>query len=196
MSLQAKLFLNSDNGTGGTKIPVGIHEGTVVFSGLVTDQTWTDILFSEPTTGRAIHKRLFMPTGSKPKDGETIQDAYNREQKRNLGQITDLMLVFLGPEIVETFEATDYKEFVAKAALLLGAHKNVPVNLKVIPDYKEKMYPELPYSRYVERHNPGSETGLKLSKDDNAAISEMEMKRAAKSNAAGSASSEDLESLV
>jgi len=196
--IQAKLFLDSGTSTGGSKIPVGIHQGTVVFSGLTTDQNWTDILFTEPTTGRTIHKRLFAPTGNRPKEGETVLDAKNREQSNRLGQLSNLLLAIVGSEVVETFEASDYTEFVAKASALLNQYKNVPVNLKVVPDYKEKMYSDLPdFGSYVEKHEVGSETRLKFSAKETAAISEMEQNIATKlKSGEGGMSSEDLQSLV
>jgi len=104
----------------------------------------------------------------------------------------------VGSEVVETFEASDYTEFVAKASALLNQYKNVPVNLKVVPDYKEKMYSDLPdFGSYVEKHEVGSETRLKFSAKETAAISEMEQNIATKlKSGEGGMSSEDLQSLV
>jgi len=38
--IQAKLYFENELPTGGSKIPVGIHEGDVLFKGLVYDQGW------------------------------------------------------------------------------------------------------------------------------------------------------------
>lgn len=197
MSLQARMFISDDSGQGGgSKIPVGIHQGTVVFNGLTTDTGWTDINFAMTTNGKVLHKRLFEPTGSSPMDGETIQEAYDREVKRNLRHIADLIGALLGNEVLSTFEAPTYKEFVAKAQALLQGVKGVAVNLKVVPDGKEGKYPDVPrYGLYVERYTPGSETRLKFSNKEIEAIQLMEQKRAVKSGD-GSLSTEDLESLV
>jgi hypothetical protein len=137
-----------------------------------------------------------MPTGGNPREGETIQEAYDREVKVNLEAIVKLMVALLGKETASNFGAADYKEFVSKASALLQGVKGVKVNLKVVPDYKEKTYPDLPrYGTYVELHEEGRETSLKYSEKELTAISEMEQKRASE-RGEGSMNSEDLTSLI
>ncbi len=190
---QATMFKEESYSGGGSKIPVGIHTGNIVFNGLSTDSTWTDINFSEVATGKVIHKRLFVPTGGNPKEGESIQDAYNREVTKNLKHIVHIMTALLGDEAVASFSAEDYKTFVANAASLLNEQKGTAVNLKVVPDYKEKMYPELPsYGNYVEK--AGGVSRLSFSKKELEAISEMSANRAKKDD--GAMSQEDVDSLI
>ena len=197
---EAKLFaaeLAAENKGSGVKIPVGIHsDGSVVFNGITTETTWYDINFSNKS-GKTIHKRLFTPTGASPLENETIQDAKTREESRNIGYIVQLMTELLSPEIVEAFSAVDYKSFVTSAAALLNQQKGTQVNLKVVPDYKEQKYPDLPkYGTYVEKHKVGIPTKLTFSKKELEAVAAMEGKRAASQNVGSAMSSEDLTSLV
>ena len=200
MAYQAKLFaaeIAADNQGGGIKIPVGLHtDGSVMFNGLTTESTWTDINYANQG-GRSLHKRLFTPTGASPLEGESITDAKSREESRNIGHIVQVMVAVLDPAVVDAFEAGDYKSFVAGASLLLNDKKGTKVNLKVIPDRKEQKYPDVPsYGTYVERHIPGGVSSLKFSKKELEAISLMESNRANTATASGAMSSEDLTSLV
>lgn len=117
------------------------------------------------TGGRSIHKRLFVPTGSFQLEGETIQQAYDRERDRNLAQVVKLLREFIG-EAVGELQAEDYKSFMSKAIVALAPYKGQKVNLKVVPDNKEKRYPDLPYRDYVEKHVPGTPSKLWLSKKE------------------------------
>lgn len=191
--LQAKLFHDDpQTGGGGIKVPVGIHEGTVVFSGLSTDVSWTDINFTS-NDGRVIHKRLFLPTGSRLLEGETIQDALDREVKQNLQHLVQVMTALLGKEVVDNFEAADYRSFVAQASAQLNPLKNTAVNLKVVPDYKEQKYPDLPrYGTYLEKHQPGVATSLKYSTKELEAVATMEKNRVGASSGATLENTEDV----
>jgi len=197
---QAKMFaaeLAADNQGGGIKIPVGIHQdGSTIFNGITSESTWNDINFANQG-GRSIHKRLFVPTGSAPKEGETIAEAKIREESRNISHVVQLMTALLSPEVVEQFEASDYKSFVAGAALLLQGQKGTKINLKVVPDWKEGIYPDIPsYGTYVERYVAGVPSTLRFSKKESEAIAQMEDKRTTTSSTGGAMSSEDLDSLV
>lgn len=160
---------------GGIKVPVGIHEG-VTFSGIVKEKTWYDILFHN-ADGRSIYKRLFEPTGSNPKEGETVLEAQQREQERNARILTEVMYAVLDKELVDAFSAQSYAAFVDGAVFYLTPKKGTLVNLKVIPDYKEKKYPELPLRDFVEKHVAGEPSKLKMSKKEQADIEKMMQKR-------------------
>lgn len=127
--------------------------------------------------GRVIHKRLFTPAGANPKTGENIQEAYNREVERNLVSLVHVMEALLGDDVVETFGAADYKTFVTGAATLLNNLKGTEVNLKVIPDWKEQIYPDLPMRSFVEKHIPGAASALWISKKEQEQIDNMGLKR-------------------
>lgn len=175
--LQASLFKDTPmQSTGGTKVPVGVHNGGVFFQGLNNEAGWTDINFTSKD-GRSIHKRLFTPTGSFAKSGENIQDAYNREVDRNLKSLVHVMEALLGAEVVETFGAADYKGFISAATLLLTPLKGTEVNLKVVPDWKEGVFPDLPMTRFVEKHQEGVAPQIRFSKKEEEAVAEMEAKR-------------------
>lgn len=192
--LQAKLFVDEGGSSGGVKIPVGIHSGAE-FLGITTETTWSDINYGYE--GRSIHKRLFKPTGGRPKEGETIQQALDRETARNLGQLVQVMEVFLGKDVVDNFEATDYNSFIASASVMLNAKKGTKVHLKVVPDWKEQKYPDLPtYGTYVEILTEGKPTTLEFSKDELKAIGVMELNRTSASSGGSAMASEDLGKLV
>lgn len=156
--IQSKLYFE-DGPAGGSKIPVGIHTGNVLFDGLQINDKYADIKFVD-TKGRTIHHRLFHPSGSYLRDKETVQDAIKRESDKNLSLlINQTMRRLLGDELVSAVTANNYEEYLPKAAALLESKKGALVNLKVVPDYKENKYPELPLYDYVEL-NTGEETKL------------------------------------
>lgn len=159
----AKSFIETPK-AGGVKIPVGIHSG-VSFSGIIKEPKWFDIQFSNDE-GRSIYKRVFAPTGSRQRDGESIQDSILREEENCMKALTEVMVAVLDKEVVENFTAPTFSAFVEGATYLLNMTKGVKVNIKVVPDYKEKIFPELPYSRFVEKHVVGEEPKLKFSKKD------------------------------
>lgn len=107
------------------------------------------------------------------------------------------MEAVLGKEVVDSFEATDYKAFIASASAMLNPKKGSKVNLKVVPDRKEAKYPDLPaYGTYVEQHVEGVPTKLKYSKKELEAIETMERNRATSSMSGGAMAAEDLSKLV
>lgn len=124
------------------------------------------------TEGRSIHKRLFVPNGAFQLEGETIQQAYDRERDRNLAQVVKLLREFVG-EAVGELQAEDYRSFMSKAIVMLAPYKGQKVNLKVVPDNKEKRYPDLPNREYVEKHVPGTPSKLWLSKREVEEIQKM-----------------------
>lgn len=163
---QAKLFQDEPQTSGGgTKIKIGIHaDGDVTFGGVLQETGWSDILFLKGD--RSIHKRLFTPSGASPKEGEGIKDALLREEERNLRAIVEVMRALLEPELVENFQAPDYRGFLLSSFTLLNSKKGMPVNLKVVPDWREAKYPDLPLSRFVEKHIPGKACGLFYTKTE------------------------------
>lgn len=163
--------LNKPQGGTGVKIPVGIHEG-ITFSGVVKESTWIDINFHN-NDGRSIYKRLFNPSGSKPKENETVSDALQREQERNARILSEVMYAVMDAEIVDAFTAPTYQAFVDGALFYLQQKKGALVNLKVVPDYKEKKYPDLPLSSFVEKHVPGTPTTFTFSKGQQGDIAKM-----------------------
>lgn len=173
--IQSKLYFE-DGPAGGSKIPVGIHSGDILFDGLQINDKYTDIKFVDKK-GRTIHHRLFRPSGLYLRDKETVQEAITRETDKNLGiLINQTMRRLLGDELVEAVSAATYDEYLAKAAALLESKKGVEVNLKVVPDYKENKYPELPMYDYVELHT-GEPTKLAFTPGQLDAISKRVSKK-------------------
>lgn len=106
------------------------------------------------------------------------------------------MEAILGKDVVDNFEAVDYKGFIASASAMLNSKKGTKVNLKVVPDRKEQKYPDLPsYGTYVEAHTAGVPTKLKYSKKELEAIETMERNRNS-SSTGGAMSASDVSSLV
>jgi hypothetical protein len=88
------------------------------------------------------------------------------------------MEAVLGKDVVDSFEASDYKSFIALASAMLNPKKGAKVHLKVVPDRKEQKYPDLPsYGTYVEMFIEGVATKLKYSKKELEAIELMERNR-------------------
>lgn len=105
--------------------------------------------------------------------------------------------MFLGKDVVDNFEATDYNSFIASASVMLNAKKGTKVHLKVVPDWKEQKYPDLPtYGTYVEILTEGKPTTLEFSKDELKAIGVMELNRTSASSGGSAMASEDLGKLV
>lgn len=87
------------------------------------------------------------------------------------------MEALLGAEVVETFGAADYKGFIAAATLLLTPLKGTEVNLKVVPDWKEGIYPDLPMTRFVEKYQAGVTPQIRFSKKEEETVDAMIAKR-------------------
>lgn len=186
--IQASMFFTKELPSGGSKIPVGIHTGNVSFSGITFEDGYYDINFTSDS-GQTIHRRLFKPTGNKPKEGETVTEAMLREEGRNITSLADLLKVLLGEETAAQVSAPDYNSFMAKAMLILNNSKGIKVNLKVVPDYRENKYPELPAYRYVERFEEGKGTELAFTKKETEAIEKMHAARQSRDNSGDEVSS-------
>lgn len=163
--IQANLFLDTPQYSGGSKIPVGIHQGCI-WSGMTVESDYLDLNFSNKE-GQQIHRRLSKPTGASPKENETPVEALEREITLNIQHVVKMMQILLDPAVVNDFKAETYTEFVKNAAVLLNEKKGELVNLKVTADYKNPVYPSLSYfPRYVEKYQEGVPTRLKFSKQE------------------------------
>lgn len=87
------------------------------------------------------------------------------------------MEALLGSEVVETFGAADYKGFISAATLLLTPLKGTEVNLKVVPDWKEGIFPDLPMTRFVEKFQSGVTPQIRFSKKEEESVEAMLAKR-------------------
>jgi len=167
--IQAKLYFENTLSTGGSKIPVGIHKG-VMFMGLVKDTGFCDINFQN-SAGQVIHKRLFTPDGSKPKEGESAADAIERQTGNNIKHVVHLLREIYGDESVSQLEAPTYDKFIDKALVLLNPKKGFLVNLKVTLDRTGK-YSDLGFfpTSYLEAFVEGKESQLRFSKREQEAL--------------------------
>lgn len=91
--------------------------------------------------------------------------------------LVSVMEALLGLDVVETFGAPDYKGFMTGASTLLNPLKGLEVNLKVVPDWKEGIYPDLPMTKFVEKYQEGTPTNLRFYKKEEEAVAAMEAKR-------------------
>jgi hypothetical protein len=167
--IQAKMFFEDTLPTGGSKIPVGIHTG-VMFMGLVKADGHCDINFQN-ASGQVIHKRLFVPDGGKPKEGESAADAIERQTGNNIKHVVHLLREIYGDEAVAQLEAPTYDKFIDKALVLLNPKKGFLVNLKVTPDRTGK-YSDLGFfpTSYVEAFVEGKECQLRFTKKEQEAL--------------------------
>jgi len=167
--IQASLLFDNSLPTGGSKIPVGIHS-KVMFMGVVQDGSYVDINFQNDS-GQQIHKRLFTPDGSRPKEGESAAEAIERQQTNNLKHLVHMLRVVYGDDAVQSIEAPTYDKFIEKCVTLLNPKKGFLVNLKVVFDRSGK-WPDLGFfpSSYVEAFTEGKEVSLKFTKTEQEAI--------------------------
>lgn len=150
----------------GVKIPFGIHTKVSVTSvergKTEKDKSYFDVNFE--LDGRFHNIRLWDPSGAYPKQGESTQDAIEREARTNLAHLVRLMHIFLGEDAMLKFSAKTYEDFITKAiALLTPKLKNKFVNLKVTYD-KDGVYPEVAKYDYLEEYNEGVEPTIAFSK--------------------------------
>lgn len=175
--IQGKLVFDKSLSTGGSRIPVGIHEG-VMFMGITKGEGFYDILFQNPA-GQQIHKRLFDPNGTKTKEGESPAEAIERQTATNLAHPVEILRIAYGDDAAGSVEAPTYEAFMQKVIALTTPKKGMLVNLKVTPD-RTGQYSDLGFypSRYVEGFVEGESTKLKFSKK------ELETMQGAKSDTA------------
>lgn len=161
--IQSKLYFEDTLPTGGSKIPIGIHEG-VMFMGVVKDAGFCDINFQN-SQGQVIHKRLFTPDGSKPKEGESAAEAVERQTGNNLKHVVHLLRIIYGDDSAAQVEAPTYDKFMDKVISLVNPKKGFLVNLKVTPDRTGK-YSDLGFfpTSYLEAFVEGTPTQLRFTK--------------------------------
>lgn len=176
--IQAKLFFENTLPTGGSKIPIGIHEG-IMFMGITKDSGFCDINFQN-SNGQVLHKRLFTPDGSKPKEGESAADAIERQTGNNIKHIVHLLREMYGDESVAMLEAPSYDKFIDKAITLVNPKKGFLVNLKVTPD-RTAQYSDLGFfpTSYLEAFVEGTKTGLYFTKKEQESLDAYHAKKSA-----------------
>ncbi len=147
----------------GVKIPFGIHTKCKVTK-VEKGENFVDIHF-EDSEGRYHNKRLWQPKGNYPIDGETTEQALQREERRNLTHIVKLLHIFLGEEVIRSLPSMNYEQFIDKSILLLTPQLSSKlVNLKLTYD-KDGMYSQFgSYPDYIELYVDGQEPTLKYSK--------------------------------
>lgn len=127
------IFQNEVKPQRGIKIPFGIHTNCVVTS-VVKGDNYVDINF-EDSEGRSHNKRLWEPNGKYPKQGETSDQAIERESLENLAHVVKILHIFLGENNLDAVEAKTYDGFVEKAIKLVTPKlASKKVNLKLIYD--------------------------------------------------------------
>lgn len=163
--IQAKLVFDKSLNTGGSRIPVGVHEG-VMFMGITKGEGFYDILFQNQS-GQQIHKRLFDPNGTRTKENESPADAIERQTNANLAHPVEILRIAYGDDAAGSVEAQTYDKFWEKVIALVTPKKGMLVNLKVTPD-RTGQYSDLGFfpSRYVEVHVEGQASNLKFTKKE------------------------------
>ena len=152
-----------------SKLGFGIHDDCVMSAVEVgvtsSGSQYIDLIFERPATNEWNNKRIWYPSDdAKPRDGETQEEANNRDITQRLEHIVAVMDVYLTDKESEV-QATTFDEFCQKAVRALGnKFVGVPVRLKLTYD-KDGIYSEFPrFPGYVERQIEGSPTRLKFSK--------------------------------
>lgn len=159
------------NASGGTKLPVGKHDD-VKLANVELGDTFIDFHFEKD--GKVANKRIWHPNPSmifRKQDRETQEyleteeQALIRDGKDSLRHIIKIMRIFLGDEVVKTFQPSTFADACKRAATMLNAAKDKEtVNLLIIYD-KTGQYPDFgKYPNYIEKHVEGIPNGLKPSK--------------------------------
>lgn len=103
---------------------------------------------------------------------ETKEQAYERELRKSVGVLTNLMMAQMGPEEYKT-SGKDEDEFFTKAIAKIVKHKNKPFHIKLVVDNNNPAYSMFPkYPGAFEMHTEGLETTLKFSKRELEALKE------------------------
>jgi hypothetical protein len=163
--IQAKLYFEKELPTGGSAIPMGIHDkGDVKFLGLRKTDNYWDIRFGN-TAGQFVHHRLFEPDANFSYEGETPSEALQRSIDKNVRITVDVLRVFLG-EMAGNLEADTYEEFMQLAADSLEPFVGSAVCIKVIPDARNEKYTKLTNYKYVDAFVEGFPTSLYWTKKE------------------------------
>lgn len=158
--------VNKRRSGGGVKMGVGIHEKVRFLEPEETDKH-IDILWEAPD-GKTQKKRLFHPSDTyKPtlRDGETEEDAKQREVDENIEHLRDYCYLCYAPAEVDEVSGKTYRDLAHKLLTMLKAKINdFYVNLKVIPT-SDLQYTEIPRyaGGYIELWREGMKPTLKFS---------------------------------
>jgi len=132
--LFAKEFLDG-NDSQGKKMSVGIHTACTVTSVEVGDR-WIDFNYAAPT-GEVHNKRVWFPELDKVRlnEGESLVDGLKRAEEEEFGHIVKHMRIFLSPDEINQFAASDLRSAAMKCQALLAPRlASKKVNIKILYD--------------------------------------------------------------
>jgi hypothetical protein len=161
------------------KIPVGIH--TVKFAGITFNGSYVDINF-EDNEGRRLHKRLFDPFNVDSVSVGSVQEKIDENVKRNLTLLVTILRTVASDDVARGLDFPSYDEFIKGVSTILDEYRGTLVNIKVVPDWRERRYPELAKYGFIEKYQEGVEPTLKFSEKQVQEIAEYEANLAAREN--------------
>lgn len=142
---------------GGSKIPVGLHSKIKLKDIIITD-TYVDIDFEDPASGKTINKRLWIPDveKTKAKEGMTVQETVELRVHQALFHLLDLAKNMVGLETASNIPISDLKSTsTAIRTLLMPYASSKFMNLKVVSTADGK-YPEISnFPGYLEPYTEG-----------------------------------------
>ena len=165
---QAQLFNEEAAKSGGSKLQPGIHTN-VGLIGVEQGEDYYDVLFEKE--GLRANVRLWEPKGNFPNQGETEEQAKERERRANIDYLVHIMNLVIGLEASNKVQAATYEEFMRKAATLVNSKASQKrFNIKISKD--KKGYGKMSsYRSNIELYTPGQEPGIKLTAKELAALS-------------------------
>ena len=159
-----------DDSSKRAKMGMGIHSNCVLESVEIaktkTGIDFMEFIFVKKEDNSFMNQRVWFPNGNvKPYEGETKEEALQREINSKLAHIVKILKCFVSTEKGAEINAASFEEFcaVARDKILKTKFKDTPVYLKVTYD-KDGIYTEFPrFPNYIQVIKEGEPCKLKFS---------------------------------
>jgi hypothetical protein len=158
-----------EDSTKRSKMGVGIHSNcnleSIEIAKTKANVDYMEFIFVKKEDNTFMNQRIWFPNPNpKPFDGETPEQALEREIKSKLSHVVKILKTFVSEKDAE-INANSFGEFcsIAKARIEKTNFKNQPVYLKVIYD-KDGVFTQFPtFPNYIQKQVEGQECRIKMS---------------------------------
>lgn len=158
-----------DDSSKRSKMSVGVHSNCFLESMEIakskSNVEYMEFNFVKKEDNTVMNQRVWFPNADpRPFEGETPEQALQREVNSKLAHVVKIMKCFISEKEAE-ISAGSFGEFcqIAKAKIEKTAYKNQPLYLKVIYD-KEGLFPQFPnFPNYIQKQVEGQECKVKMS---------------------------------
>jgi len=160
----AKKIQEETGSTSNSKMTSGFHTNVTLTGIDVEPGKYVDIHFKNKN-GEVHNRRIWPPNPDmiNPRDGESLEEAKQRDEQERLGIITDMLSIVV--DDLDDFSAPTYDQYMLKAKQeIMSNVGDTTFNIKLIPT-KDGKYSEFPrYGKWVTEYSENKPHGLKYSK--------------------------------